>query len=84
MVLDGPDGPRLTAWYPTNIVRRSNEGEPFWTLVSGEVPADDEELVVHCFEHGHGVLRGSEIQDAISAYRSRGRTKRLVAETQRG
>ena len=80
MVTDEPAGPSFTVWYPTVMVRRSNEGEPFWTIQAGDVPADGDQVVLHCFEHGHGSLAGSTISEAVNKYRLRGRTVRLVVE----
>lgn len=83
MVTDEPEGPWFTAWYPTVIVRGSNEGEPLWTIQAGHMPGNDGDVILHCFEHGRGSLAADELLKAVDTYRSRGRTVRLVIKAPR-
>lgn len=78
MVTDEPEGPWLIAWYPTVMVRGSNEGEPFWTIQAGDMPVDDGDIILYYFEHGRGPLDADELLKAVDTYRSRGRTVRVV------
>jgi len=78
MVTEEVDGPWLTVWSPTIMRRRANApGEPFWTLQAGVLPADDEELFLHCFTHGGTGTTGAVLRAKVKKYRIRGRTERL-------
>lgn len=79
-VTEEPDGPFLTIWRPTNAVRQSNQGEPLWSLEFGALPTELERVTVHCFKHGHGVLTGHRLENAVTTYRRKGRKQRLAVD----
>ena len=83
IVSDDADGPWATGWEPTSMTRPSTEGEPFWQVHGGPLPADDELMAVRCFDHGLGVVRGAKLREQVDRYRRTGRRPRLLVTVHR-
>ncbi len=78
-VTDDVEEPVLITWGPTVSVRASNGGEPLWSVQCGRLPTSNESAVTHCFNHGSGLITGSDLASAVSSYRQNGRRGRVLA-----
>ena len=83
MVTEENPEPWFTRWAPSVSVRRSNAGEPYYTVEWGTLPEPGVELVAHCFFHGLAVVDGQSLRDATDRYYQRYRRVRLVVEAHR-
>lgn len=80
-VTDEPDGPELTVWAPTVMVRQDRGGEPLWTVAAGPLPLDQPDAVVavYCFGHGPSAVTVADLLHSLARYKSTGRRQRVRA-----
>lgn len=75
-VHDDADAPTLHQWAPQLNPPRHG-GEKRWSVAAGPLPDDDTAVVLHCFDHGHGIVDGRALRMAVEKYRDRGRRVRV-------
>ncbi len=79
LVTESANGPWLTVWAPTSA---ASAGDALWSMAAGPLPRD-EQVLVQCFDHGHGQVDPSALLEKVDRFRSEGACQRMPVQTAR-